>query len=499
MDNNIKNIFNLCTQEYDVINTKYFLCAALFNDGNLCKLSQQNIYSLVIINNFYDPFVKGYVDIFNNNDVLEISNNGATKLNSTGFKFNNNGRDLFIFSLKSNEYNGLEMAYLFVVYKTEDIYLDINDKIQKIKRVYLKDLTREYFEEINSWFSTANYLQIENENIDISQISNEFRSIPTGTAISCLILEVLKSISVIDEQNFDKSGPNVFYSSTANEKYIDTLKKLIYLHHSDSADNCSCFLNYRFDTNDCLYYWSFKNIATVFNNVYNNSNSTIGGESFISTFKINIDDIEFEQDKNNANIFLSKMPIGLIGGNEAIIENFFFTDLSTENNIKYFNSQFIYNYDIFKKEFKINKEDGNIVNIKQSFIDNYVNKNFYKYPNMPFNKNNLYNTNLNHKWNNYEIDTNLSIGRNTVLNNFLSFNNTIEFTITGDLNLQSGKFISVYMSNAPENNEFLNKLIGDYFITEVTHILNNKTYNTKVIAVKPYFYNKPLGYDNLNE
>ena len=157
---NFTQLINLGQSIYETDDAKYNISIILNSDGNLCKLTQQNIKSLNIVDDFQSPFHNGVIDILNNNDILESSNTPLLKLLAPGFKFINNGRDfLFVYispytsNILDNIQNDSNIAMLFVVTGTEDIFIDGD----KIKRIYLKDAIEEYLNEYRGNFSTGIY------------------------------------------------------------------------------------------------------------------------------------------------------------------------------------------------------------------------------------------------------------------------------------------------------------------------------------------------------
>jgi len=79
-------------------------------------------------------------------------------------------------------------------------------------------------------------------------------------------------------------------------------------------------------------------------------------------------------------------------------------------------------------------------------------------------------------------------GRNkTMMANILT-GNTIVFTVKGFTSRQSGKFISVDRDLGYDDNDFDDKILGQYLVTSVDHVIDGNGYHNQVIGTKPYLY-----------
>ena len=74
--------------------------------------------------------------------------------------------------------------------------------------------------------------------------------------------------------------------------------------------------------------------------------------------------------------------------------------------------------------------------------------------------------------------------------------NTIMFNVKGSTSRQSGKFISIDRDSGFTDNDFDDKILGQYFVTSVIHNIGPQGYNNQVIGVKPYLY-KDQKFDEL--
>ena len=362
---NFTQLINLGQSIYETDDAKYNISIILNSDGNLCKLTQQNIKSLNIVDDFQSPFHNGVIDILNNNDILESSNTPLLKLLAPGFKFINNGRDfLFVYispytsNILDNIQNDSNIAMLFVVTGTEDIFIDGD----KIKRIYLKDAIEEYLNEYRGNFSTGIYaykiseykkskknenqqlnlnkftssIKIEdNDKLAVSQLSNQERSLTTGQCLA-LLLDKLFEDTYIDSDFWDYGGPSVFYSETSNESFLEILNNLLKLHNASSSDKDKCYLNYRINLETNEYEWTFYSISYIF--------KSSPHKFLLEKLQLVADNMDFKGDESQSVNDPNVKTVGFYG-NTGIINKFFFSDFSAEQNLEYIKSKFIYNYD----------------------------------------------------------------------------------------------------------------------------------------------------------
>jgi len=82
-----------------------------------------------------------------------------------------------------------------------------------------------------------------------------------------------------------------------------------------------------------------------------------------------------------------------------------------------------------------------------------------------------------------------STGRNKKLLAAFLLGNTIEFQSRGLTSRRSGVWIAMDRENNYIDNEYDEKVLGQYFCTRVVHRIDaDGSYNNSVIAVKPYTY-----------
>lgn len=56
--------------------------------------------------------------------------------------------------------------------------------------------------------------------------------------------------------------------------------------------------------------------------------------------------------------------------------------------------------------------------------------------------------------------------------------------------VDSGRFFSLDRTDNYFDNEFDQKILGQYFVVNVKHVITNETYKTEMLGVKPYRFTK---------
>jgi len=79
--------------------------------------------------------------------------------------------------------------------------------------------------------------------------------------------------------------------------------------------------------------------------------------------------------------------------------------------------------------------------------------------------------------------------RNDVMKKALFNGPAIQFTVKGSTNRRAARYISVDRRDPYEENDYDSKLLGQYLVTNVKHIITETGYSNEVTGVKPYFYN----------
>ena len=99
-----------------------------------------------------------------------------------------------------------------------------------------------------------------------------------------------------------------------------------------------------------------------------------------------------------------------------------------------------------------------------------------------------FNFNVQSSWSPGAVES-YTTGRNRLLLAAFLLGNTIQFDARGETSRRSGVWIAVDRDTNYIDNAYEMKVLGQYFITRVTHtITSTGEYTNNVMGVKPYFY-----------
>jgi len=176
------------------------------------------------------------------------------------------------------------------------------------------------------------------------------------------------------------------------------------------------------------------------------------------------------------------------------ITNYVFSEMPGSDQQTYIVSSPITTYNAKTREFKFFHEKTAITNMYDYFKNTITGTVMggVDGPHTEFFINNTKKTNRNvqllHSTDGDDLGV-LIKSRNRVMRQALYGGPAILFDIKGSSNRRSGRFISVDRRNPYHENDFDSKLLGQYFITQVTHRINAAGYTNSIMGSKPYYYN----------
>lgn len=176
-----------------------------------------------------------------------------------------------------------------------------------------------------------------------------------------------------------------------------------------------------------------------------------------------------------------------------MINNFEFLEQSAQLNAELINTTLVHMYDAGKKQFNTHMEQSDIAQVrdymKKNVLDKLLGGEGGPSSSIVLNQTLLENKNVKHLFSPVAtmVRDNM-IGRNrTIMANILS-GNTIVFNVKGFTSRNSGKFISIDRDLGYDDNDFDDKILGQYLVTSVDHVIDTNGYHNQVIATKPYLY-----------
>ena len=479
----------------------------IFNeDGKMLQIKKAGVDLLEIEDNILNPFLTGVLILKNPFDMLERQteqNVGEEQVTLNTFRFRGDARDyvnVFIAPAIGTDLDDVEhvssdfytLKQTFVIHKIEDV--PSGNATTKTKKLYLHDLKyQKLIEKDLYWSSSAAAIRqgVGAITKPISQLTNEQRSIQTGVALKDMIQQSIPGQKF--EKNWDVGAREIFYTSPAGSKAIDDIMYMSSEHvSSDDTENQPCiFRHERFSKS-----WSLMPLKKYFTGGYDSAAGQPGplqNETFY---------ISNEVDETGDQKPEPKSPTGNTGLTNnvhfpdlGLIKGYVFSEMPGLDQQNILISTPVLAYEPYTKEFQFYHKQQAIENMfnffKSNVTDTLKGGSTGPYTDFFINKTKLENRNVNLVYTTHtdRLGTLLN-SRNTVLKKALLGGPALMFSIIGMPNRRAGRFISVDRQNPYIENDYDSKLLGQYFVTQVTHRFSNSGYVNNILGVKPYFYNK---------
>lgn len=478
-----------------VIDTQGFRFTVYIYNGQdkPTPLNKAVIKSLIIEENVKDWFIKGFLIIEDKFNILQRPwTTEREPPEGMLYKFRNDGNDSLLITvqpvldgqpqdaLKPEVWN-IELS--LAIYDVQDFSFG-DETALKYKKLYFWERDYQTMMENKIPWSTAS--MVENP----ANKTDRDKMVFTGDAIKELITTALGP-----EQQFnadwDKGSSKIFYTSSSEDAINDSLLYLYKSHVSSikggNTGDFSILSRNRFSKE-----WNLEPLNSIFgkavaNNkpgVYQLEHFFIGGNTqelegqvqSISPYKtpINKDAISLEK-----NIHL---------GQYSTIVSYQFVDMASIDNVKVLNSTPVYHNNNLIHQFDMDFENHDIGNVKDYIQTNYVNK--LKHAIKPevlltLNKNKLEGRIVNPVYSFGKTSTDrLANGQNTMLMSSLYLNQCIVFTVQGMTHRTSSRFIGIDRLFGETENDFDNRLLGQWYVLSCKHIFIEDRYVNEITAVK---------------
>lgn len=521
-----------------VDNRDLFFCVALDNGKQRSLFVKSGVNNLVIEDDLFDWYTKGYITFRDDEDAIERAPGPDKLLDmfrlSTGYKIRGDGRDILSINISPKidqvknflmKVSGMEAQPDEDIYKMSndyavyDIKQDYTENGQQLKTLYFWDLRYQLLLERNTHYSTG-LIKSKKEpafNKKIRQSTNTDRGINSGDAIQEYLKIALEDQKPEFDDDWDSGGTKVFYTSPAQYKGINDLDWLMDSHVSDnSADNDFGILKYDQYTKK----WTLQGISKYFEKATNGKEA---GDYQYDKFQISNHSgtlpkwLSFFGAKNKAPKYtLSdlnskkkslKIPLPYLGqlsrknivlGEVSEIERnkWKFCDLAGLDNQSLLTTYAVHSYNIETHEFNVDVYNNEIQTVTEKFQQKYIENNFLGdgKPSVSFNitpgkktrkvLNNMYTLSNDEK-------VRAVKGRNQLYKNLIFLNNACSLELKGETHRRSGRFFSLDRQGFYFDNEFDEKVLGQYFVVNVKHVFDGETYKNEVLGVKPYRYAEP--------
>lgn len=498
--------FSFNGQDYDCV-------VRLYNGVNDVYLNNVAWDSLILEEDIFDWKIKGSIIINSPYESLEKESEETAKSvkaekENLIYKFRNDGRDTLFISIKPKSVNKKGLPdYTFddqkwlleietVVFEVED--LPSSNITDKKKKLFFWEKVYQLMTEKDSDFSTSTVGKNSNKT-NISQVDNNERSLICSEAIAELLRKdpdfqkYSKLTNNKEEWDAGSELNTMNYSSPVNAKFIDNLEYMLrYTTASDVYNNEPCIFKFeRAEKSMTPKQFSLKPISKYFEKAGREQNAP-------KEYQIEHFFLKENSDKEKTPPLL-KSPLGSAESKEEIkadeyniIYNYRLVDLSGKDYSKNLTNYRVVSFNStcgqFSEENKKHSAEQYKDYFKKSIRNNMLTKeNDDRLVFTPFIKDVL-NTRTIVTVGKEEV-TRLSEGRNKLLNYYLFSNLAINFTTRGLTLRQTGRFFGLSKQNLNDK-EYDHKIEGQYFVTNVIHMFNNRTrnYSTEIIGVKAHTY-----------
>lgn len=459
------------------------------------------IVRLVIEEGFSTWWSKGFLVFDNKHNAFERPKNDDIE-EEFSYKFRNDGKDLIVFRLRpviAGQPSDLlpddtwNIEYVFSIYDVQDITDGVNADT-KYKKLFFWEYDYQLLLQKNISWSTSEVEPAVNNNP--AQASDENRLVFTGDAIKSFLTKVLDHKAQEFSDNWDKGGSKIEYCTQAYENADNTLQYILKKHVGE-VNNDPCFL----DRERFTKKWELQSLSKIFTKaIETNGPGPYQIEHFfidsLSEMESSFQESGSDIVKNPAPYKTPTLPKGKVSFERNIqlrdysmIKSHEFVDMAAMDNMFVIGNVPTYSNDFAGKQFNLEFEDNDIVNIKEFFKRNYTDK--LKHPGCNpdplFTLNKIKNDALTVS-NVYSLghsaNSRLADSRNEVLKAALLLNQCIVFRVKGMSFRTAGRFIGIDREIGATQNEFDNKLLGQWLIINVKHILVDEAYINEITAVK---------------
>ena len=505
-----------CIEQFD--DRRFRFGAYLLNpDGNGIKIRKGAIEELIIIDDILDWFHTGHMTFSNPHDIMERVTSQYTsdttdggKIDITPYTVRGDARD-FLF-IKMEPYIDSDdattgkvdsvvhtMKFLFSIYAIEDVVSQNGSKDKK-QKIYFHDYRAQMLREKNTYYSTANNMDLLGDriqtNVAIGQRGDSTRSKYTGEILQDLLTSSLLETDTtgLFSRHWEFGDKEMFYTSPAGSKAIDDINYVLDRHVSSSTGQyLPCIMKLQRQTER----WELLPLSTYFERSNaQNSPGPYQSEFFLLAAESESDSTDaiipptrktFGRDKSSPMINYHYPDI-------SIIDDYTFSEINGVDCQEILNSVIVHTYAEDSKTFNVNLTDGNISNIQQVFQSTMINKTYggqagHGVTSWLSDKSREENFNIS-VVSSWTPDSKLSLaqGRNKKLLAALLLGNTIEFESKGTTSRRSGVWFAVDRDNMYVDNNYDNKILGQYFTTRVTHRITETEYSNTLLGVKPHLF-----------
>jgi hypothetical protein len=530
----VPNITKYNEQEYEF--EMYLDSGAGESDQRKYSINPNAIVNLNIEETLADWVTKGVLTIYDSFNALENTTN-TTGILGEGPKyiFRNDGNDILYIRLfpKLKDLNlevnqvHWELVYRFSIYDVEDIDLPPGAQNQasvstKCKKFYFWDLWYHRMITNTLEYSTALSRVAPSKNYN-GPVTDELRSIPTGIAMKEIIDKTLGGYfnikgNVLDiaggpNKEWDVGATNIFYTAPASNSAYDSLMDVYCRHVSTTkystaplrttlrggiegtSDNDFCILyKERGPTPGDEGYLALKPMSEFFDK----AGKDTPGDYQIEHFYI--------QDYAPSEKIVPKVNRAPVLGRQDLqkdtslgaysqITSYRFVDISPFTNATEFVNNPVYSFDFLNRTFSAEFKQNTVMTARDFMTKKYISR----LATARDSDESLFLLTLEKIKENQNVkpvyslyggdDENHKLARQAdglqkLLKTGVFQNACINFRCLGSTNREPGRFIAIDRQDGIEDNNFNNKLYGQWFVINIRHIFEGGIYYNEVTAVK---------------
>jgi hypothetical protein len=474
---------------------------------------------------------------------------GANKDPLAAYQFRNDGLDLLRVMIKpkplqqspeaisiSPNDNRWTLSYMFSVFDTEDLNHAIPEMEGAISRfmrcikLHFRDMRYDLMKMTNLEYSTADSPTAETD-ISLSNgwVQLDGADVPRVTTTGIALKEVFEQalldpdskatdgkakmakrrddLFIVEPQDWDIGTSKLFYTSPAGASAIDDVDYLFSHHVStkqlkggedDTYDMCLLHTKRPNDSN-FLEQFCLTPISNFFEKAGSGANSPgeLQLEHFFVTTHGDGDPSITKQFKAPITTDPSST-IDIKTAKYGQIISYSFVDMSAEYNSTMFATSPVHSVDVGKRIFKIHYKGNDFKTARRVLAENYI-SNLYVDAGDP-EKLFLPQQHENKEYLNvfpvFSLNGDNEIvlqrkGLHNLLYTGLFQNACISFKTLGMSLRQPGSFIGIDETQGSENNDYTNKLYGQWFVIRVDHTFETGCYTNQIYAIKMHRF-KPL-------
>lgn len=494
----------------------------LNQDGNAIKIRKGAITELYIVDDITDWFHRGHVTILNPEDVIERSESifigdpgtdGTQRAKVTPYRFRGDCRDMLLLTFEPHIDAGefedsmtptldspvFSIKLMFTVYATEDIESPDGRK-SKSQKMYFHDYRYQLLRERNLYYSTAKNMKNPGTHdvvtTSVRQMTDSNRSKPTGAIIQDILKTALPQSDTknLFSYHWNFGSNNLFYTSPSNYRAIDDLNYVLDRHVSTSDyDHQPCMLKVerftdRWELLPITEYFARCKTANTLPGPYQKEHFLLSNDSEPDSVTIPPERKTFGKDTRTPTVNYHFPDI-------SVIDDYVFSEMNGVDCQELLSSVINHRYDEASKMFNVDLMASNVLTVQSKFQELFIDYTFGGdgghgvsswLPDSSRSKN--FNFSVQSSWTPNK-QASFSTSRNRMLQAAFLLGNTIQFDIKGETGRQSGRWIAVDRDTNYVDNDYEMKVLGQYFVTRVTHrITSSGEYTNRIIGVKPYVY-----------